>query len=168
MVSLLRLKDVSNLIFHIWVKQFLWRIDLNSLPCLANLARRGISVDVMCSWCGHEFEDQLYSLNDYPISRSYWLASPLGIQSDQVPATDVRMWLDSVASLKDDQLLETFSVLLWNCWALKNQQVSWELELLFAIRVDFPLCMQFEGRYKAEEAEKVALLEALRHLQTLQ
>ncbi|KAJ4775253.1 Ribonuclease H-like superfamily protein [Rhynchospora pubera] len=104
------------------IQMFVWKAMLNSLPLGATFAARLRRQTHACALCGLEEDSALHALFLCQRARAVWLASPLGLRTDQLP-TSFREVLNFVCqTLQLGQVL-MFLNILWAYWKCRCSKI---------------------------------------------
>ncbi|KAA3472323.1 reverse transcriptase [Gossypium australe] len=98
--------------------------------------RRGIGLSNSCAICGHELEDMVHVLRDYPVAKDVWkLVLPNQLEQRFFFSDSFQTWISSNLSchvrLQDSKVTWSclFGLIAWRIWKNRNlfifQKISW-------------------------------------------
>ncbi|XP_068319510.1 uncharacterized protein [Pyrus communis] len=124
-----------------------WRACMNGLPTHANLARRMVAVENVCSICGGNSESTEHVLRDSSLAKTVWFGG-LGIRVDDSNHTRFISWITSVAMQSSSMVFDLCLMTLWRLWKNRND-VLWNGKQVRAkdlvLEADDPA--KFEGEF---------------------
>ncbi|KAJ1690698.1 hypothetical protein LUZ63_014853 [Rhynchospora breviuscula] len=100
------------------VRLFLWRLFHDSVPTMGTYASKMGRKMQPCQLCDNGDDSGVHALSKCPPSRSYWLASQLGLQSDALPNNPKELLHFFTVALQGDMFV-SFANHLWALWKLR-------------------------------------------------
>lgn len=105
------------------VVNFLWRACCNCLPTAVALKTKMVQIDVKCSWCRMENEDDTHVLFTCSFAKSVWETTVVQDLIQVLPGDKVFDILQRIfANATTDQLV-SIAVICWNIWTRRNKWV---------------------------------------------
>lgn len=103
------------------IRNFLWRLAKNILPTKANLRKKSISTDSVCSFCSSSDENTEHLFMECPITKQIFFGSQLGARiPDQ---SNINGWLLQWLTCRDTFGAQLFCTTLWKIWFARNQLI---------------------------------------------
>ncbi|KAL0417113.1 UNVERIFIED_CONTAM: putative mitochondrial protein [Sesamum latifolium] len=103
------------------VRMFIWRACRDSLPTVANLAKRGIKVGGACPRCEWENEDVLHYLLRCQFARLVWAISDLSWAYISCNQSDPEAWFRGMFHNLDGPAFARALLLCWFLWGSRNR-----------------------------------------------
>ncbi|KAJ1695518.1 hypothetical protein LUZ63_012216 [Rhynchospora breviuscula] len=104
------------------IRLFLWKTMHNSLPLGDILGRRISNASRPCELCGSQAETISHALFTCPWARTLWIASSLGLPTEQLPE-NVTDLLTAIFSAMDENGARLIANHLWAMWKLRCTEV---------------------------------------------
>ncbi|KAL0448319.1 UNVERIFIED_CONTAM: hypothetical protein Slati_1388300 [Sesamum latifolium] len=102
------------------VRMFAWRACRDSLPTVANLAKRGVNVGGASPRCGIGNEDVLHCLLCCHFARLVWVISDLPWAFISRNHSDPEVWFRGMSSDLDNPVFARALLLCWFLWGSRN------------------------------------------------
>ncbi|KAL0320134.1 UNVERIFIED_CONTAM: hypothetical protein Sradi_5274900 [Sesamum radiatum] len=116
------------------VRLFAWRACRDSLPTSSNLARRGVSREGACPWCGTAGEDLFHTLLRCHFARLVWAISNIPWSSVDCTHADLEGWVRGMHQRLGRSEFGRALLICWMLWGARNrllfQNVSSSAEVL--------------------------------------
>uniref|UniRef100_A0A7N2N2W0 Reverse transcriptase zinc-binding domain-containing protein n=2 Tax=Quercus lobata TaxID=97700 RepID=A0A7N2N2W0_QUELO len=91
------------------------------LPTRANLLRRKIQVDPICTFCGQHDETTVHILWECPLARNVWALVRGKLQKCSADASNFYLLVRHLVDRLDSKELETWAMLSWALWNARNR-----------------------------------------------
>ncbi|KAL0461892.1 UNVERIFIED_CONTAM: hypothetical protein Slati_0076800 [Sesamum latifolium] len=103
------------------VRLFAWRACRDSLPTSSNLARRGVSKDGVCPWCGTKGDDLFHTLLRCHFARLAWALSNIPWTSGTCTHSDSEAWFHGMHRSLDRPGFARALLICWVLWGARNR-----------------------------------------------
>lgn len=104
------------------VRNFLWRVCLNSLPIRSNLIKNSVTNDSLHSICSQEEESVIHFLWNYKASNDVWANSDSTFHKWPIHMTDFNQLWEKFNSLNQNDIALVV-VIMRNLWMRRNEFV---------------------------------------------
>ncbi|XP_023645887.1 uncharacterized protein LOC111832631 [Capsella rubella] len=120
--------DILRLLTRIWkvrcppkIQHFMWQLLTGCISVSANLNRRGIHCDILCSRCGAQEETVNHAIFECSPARQSWALAQVPVGPTHFPTTSIYANMDYLQVLSNsDARFDFYPWLLWYIWKARN------------------------------------------------
>ena len=103
------------------VRNFVWRACTDILPTRANLYRRKIPIDPLCSICGQTDETVGHALWECPMARNVWAVAQGRLQKCGIEAQSFYRLVRQLEEKFTGKEMENWATVAWAIWNARNR-----------------------------------------------
>ena len=103
------------------VQNFVWRACSDILPAQANLFRRKVPIDPLCTVCGQVDEMVTHALWECPLARNVWALVRGKLQKCEVVAPNFHLLPRQMVAKLTGLELELWAMMAWSIWNARNR-----------------------------------------------
>ena len=109
----------TNVLPKVW--NFVWRACTDILPTRANLYRRKVPIDPLCSICGQTDETVGHALWECPMARNVWAMAQRRLQKCGIVAQNFYRLVRQLEGKLTGKEMETWATVTWAIWNARNR-----------------------------------------------
>ena len=109
----------TNVLPKVW--NFVWRACTDILPTRANLYRRKVPIDPLCSICGQTDETVGHALWECPMARNVWAMAQRRLQKCGIVAQNFYRLVRQLEGKLTGKEMETWATVTWAIWSARNR-----------------------------------------------